>query len=474
MTCQDSPPTSGSAILRPMRALLLAALLSANPPPPAAQAQKLAAQKAWEELYLAYSSVDAKGYEAPQRRAIAASLLQGCEALAASDAVMAYSLGERAVAFEETAPGLRCLSRTALASDQRGSAEEALRKGLERFPKEGHFALELGRILLEDKDPQGALAVLEKVPPRSPEAAKARVMLQKARAQSSEESEARAQARAIERRFTGETEDKDKTKGSVQQASATSGLSYESGVSEDGMRTRSNGRFVVKYFNNSRDFGQRAEYEGRIVGALDEAWFHTRQVLGEAREAPVDVILYTREEFRTHQGSAMARMVAGLYSDGAIRINDAAELTQQTKATLVHEYVHAVVDDLVRAAQGGQHVPIWLNEGLAEYVEWRYLGSDRPPQAVASRMRSAAQGGRLPRLSDMAGQALIQQSDPGLAYATSAMAVRELLSNGGPERLLALIREVGQGTPFEEALQQRYGRSVAQLEETLASALSRR
>src|SRR5687768_11213705 len=117
-----------------MRALLLAALLSASPTPPPAQAQKLASQKAWEELYLAYSSVDAKGYEAPQRRTIAASLLKGCEALAGSDAVMAYSLGERAVAFDETAPGLRCLSRTALATDQRGSAEEALRRGLERFP----------------------------------------------------------------------------------------------------------------------------------------------------------------------------------------------------------------------------------------------------------------------------------------------------------------------------------------------------
>src|SRR3712207_4426253 len=98
-----------------MRALLLAALLSANPPPSPAQAQKLAAQRAWEDLYLAYSSADPKGYEAPQRRTIASSLLKGCEALVGSDAVMAYSLGERAVAFEETAAGLRCLARSALA-----------------------------------------------------------------------------------------------------------------------------------------------------------------------------------------------------------------------------------------------------------------------------------------------------------------------------------------------------------------------
>ncbi|WNG60657.1 hypothetical protein F0U59_42570 [Archangium gephyra] len=455
-----------------MRALLLLSLLSANPPTPA-QAQKLAAERAWEDLYLAWSSVDPKGYSQPDRRTIAASLLKGCEALASSDGVMAYSLGERAVLYEQTAPGLRCLARTALATDQRGTAEDALRRGLEHFPKEGHFGLELGKLLLEDKDPQGALAALGKVPPRSPEAAKAKALMQKARSASSEESAAMAQARAIERRFTGETED---NKGSVQPASgsASTGLSYESGVASDGMRTRSNSRFIVKYFNNARDFGQRAEYEGRVVAALDEAHFHTRQVLGETREAPVDVILYTREEFRTHQGSALARMAAGLYSDGAIRINDAAELTQQTKATLVHEYVHAVVDDLVRAAEGGQHVPIWLNEGLAEYVEWRYLGSDKPPHALATRMRGAAQSGQLPRLSDMAGGALIQQRDPALAYGTSAVAVRELLNEGGPARLLELIREVGQGASFEEALRQRYGRGVAELEASVQAALSRR
>lgn len=453
-----------------MRALLLAALLSANPPPTPAQAQKLAAQRAWEDLYLAWASVDPKGYPAPERRTIASSLLKGCEALAGSDAVMAYSLGERALLFEETSPSLRCVARTALATEQRGAAEAALRQGLERFPKEGHFGLELGRLLLEDKDPRGALAALEKVPPRSPEAAKARALVQKARNESAQENDARAQARAIERRFNGETDEK----GSSAQPASASGLAYESGVGEDGMRTRANSRFVVKYFNNARDFGQRAEYEGRIVSALDEAHAHTREVLGEARESPVDVVLYTREEFRTHQGTALARSVAGLYSNGAIRINDAAELTQQTKATLVHEYVHAVVDDLVHADQGGQHVPIWLNEGLAELVEWRYLGSDKPPYALGNRLRGAAQSGQLPRLSEMAGQALIQQRDPALAYGTSAVAVRELMSEGGPGRLLELIREVGQGTAFEEALQRRYGRTVPELEEAVKAALSRR
>ena len=464
-----------------MRALLLAALLSSTPPTPAS-AQKLASQHSWDDLYLAWAAVDPKGYDAPARHAIAASLLKGCEALAGPDAVMAFSLGERAVLFEETDPGLRCVVRSSLATDQRGSAEDTLRHGLELFPKEGRFGLELGRLLLEDKDAAGALEVLQRLPAHSPEATQARGLVQKAQAQVSADKQARAQARAeereVERRFYGEEDSKPSAPpGSAPPGSApssTSGEAYESGVSEDGMRTRANSHFVVKYFNNARDFGQRAEYETRIVAALDEAQNHTRQVLGEARDSPVDVVLYTREEFRTHQGAALARAVAGLYSGGAIRINDAAELTPQTKATLVHEYVHSVVDDLVHAAQGGQPIPVWLNEGLAEYVEWRYMGDDKPPYALANRLRGAAQANQLPSLSRMAGQALIQQSDPALAYGLSAMAVRELLSEGGPDKLLGLIREVGQGAVFEEALQRRYGQGIAELESSVKAALSHR
>lgn len=457
--------------------LLAAFLLAAAPP--AQKAQELAHDGAWEELYLAYSAADPKGYPAAQRHSVAGPLLKGCEALAASDAVMAYSLGERSVAFEETAGGLKCVARTALASEQRGAAEEALRQGLQHFPKDGHFGLELGRLLLSDKDSSGAVAALSKVPPKSPESAEAKLLLQKARGQSAEESAAREQAAAIEKRMNGGGDSGGKSRGSTVTAVASdegdtrpAGLGYQSGVGSDGMRTRANGRFIIKYFNNARDFGQRAEYEGRITSALDEAYGFTKRVLGEARESPVDVVLYTREEFATHHGANMARSVAGLYSDNAIRINDAAELTRQTKATLVHEYVHSAVDDFC----GGRdhNLPTWLNEGLAEYVEWRYLGSDDPPAAEAAEMRGAAKAGQLPSLSRMAQGALIGQADPALAYATSAMAVRELVHQGGTGKLLTLIRAVGRGTPFEEALQEQYGKGLEKLEEEVKAALSRR
>src|SRR5205085_5271721 len=97
--------------------------------------------------------------------------------------------------------------------------------------------------------------------------------------------------------------------------------SYESGTGPGDLRTRDNRYFHFKYFNNQRDFGQRAEFEGQVASALEEARQHADSVLGIARESPVDVILYTREEFALHQGEAAARTVAGLYSQNAIRVN---------------------------------------------------------------------------------------------------------------------------------------------------------
>jgi hypothetical protein len=459
-------------------AALLAFVLTAAPQPQ--RAQELAASGAWEELYLGFSAADPKGYPAAQRRSIAGPLLKGCEALATSDAVMAYSLAERSVAFDETAGALKCLARTALGTEQRGAAEEALRRGLQRFPKDGHFGLELGRLLLEDQDAAGAALALGKVPSKAPESAEAKLLLQKAHGQSAEESEARQQAVAVERRMNGGgAPSREGSRPVAVEALArdegetrSSSLSYESGVSSDGMRTRSNGRFVIKYFNNQRDFGERADYEGRIVSALDEAHGFTQRVLGEARRAPVDVVLYTREEFRTHHGASAAQRIAGLYSDDAIRINDAAELSRQTKATLVHEYVHAAVDDFC----GGRdhNLPTWLNEGLAEFVEWRYLGADGPPPAMAAELRGAIKAGQLPSLTQMAQGMLMQMGDPHVAYATSGVAVRELVRQGGTGKLLTLIRAVGAGTSFEEALQEHYGKSVSKLDDEVKSALSRR
>jgi tetratricopeptide (TPR) repeat protein len=451
-------------------ALLLALLLTAEPT--AQQAKQLAASGTWEELYLQFSATDPSKASAPDRKVIGAALTKGCTALAASDAVMGYSLAERAVAYQETAEALLCLARTAAGVDQRGAAEEALKKGLAAYPKQGGFGLTLGKLLLEDKDAAGALAAFEKVPKKTPEYKEAQSLAKLARAAQQEETAAKRQAQSVEHALeTGSPMPVDAASpGGAPRPTAS--LTYESSVGPGGVRTRSNSRFAFRYFNGERDFGQRADYEGQIAAALEEAYRFTKQTLGEARETQVDVILYTKEEFVMHHGAGMASMVAGFYSEGAIRVNDAARIDADNTATLVHEYVHAAIDDF--AGNRGGRLPIWVNEGVAEWVEWRFRGWDGPHKVMAVQLKGDALQGKLPTLADMTkGTPLAGQHNAPLRYAMSAVAVKLLLGDGGPDNLLGLVRDVAKGGSFDKVFEERYSKTLPKFEEELRAELAR-
>lgn len=460
-----------------MHALLLAVALAATPTP-SSKGRELAKAERWEELYLAYSAADPTAYSKAERKELGAFLVKGARALQKDDAIMAYSLAELAVGFDESEDGLLVLGRSARTTEQGAAAEKAFSRGAALFPKNGALALELGKMLLAENSPRAAIAALEKIPAKAKEAKEAKALLVKARAAASEQAEASETAAALERRLNGGDAPAPGARG-VKQAVAVkgegedyTGVGYTSGAEAGGMRTRGNRHFVFRYFNAERDFGQRAEYENAVVGALEDAYSFSKKILGEARQAPVNVILYSREEFAMHHGSGMSRMVAGFYSDNAIRMNDAAQMTTETKATLVHEYVHAAVDEF--AGGSAERVPRWVNEGLAEYVEWRYLGADRPPRGLGRALQSAAMAGRLPTLRSMTDRALIEQTNPSLAYGTSAVAVKLMLKRGGVANMLGLIREVGGGASFEDVLQARYERTLERLNEEVADELKAR
>ena len=456
-----------------MHALLVAAAVAlCAAPTPVEKARELAQSGSWIDLYLAYSSGDPGAYKAPQRKELSALLVRGAKALEKEDGVMAFSLAERAADFDPSAEALLVLGRTARGADQRGSAEKAYRLGMKKYPKDGAFPLALGKLLWEEHDAAGASQALAKVPVKAKEAAEATVLLAEVRAALAQEREAEQTARALDRRINGGGDSTRPAVAIVSEDAPPTTLTYESSVGPGGMRTRANSRFVFRYFNNDRDFGQRAEYEGRVAGALDEAYMFTRRILGKAREAPCDVVMYTRDEFIAHHGAAMGRMVAGFYSDSAIRMNDAAEINGETKATLVHEYVHAAVDEF--AGGNARNIPRWLNEGLATYVEWRYLGADKPPLHIARALEAAAKNHAVPSLEAMTQRALIEQTNPALAYGTAGVAVKLMLKRGGVDNLLGLIAEVGAGQPFEEVLLARYDRTLARLSEDVADELSSR
>lgn len=440
--------------------------------PTVADAKRLAKAGAWDELYLGWAAVDPKPYAKKDASVIAQALGQGCAALLPDDAALAFGLGEKSAAFAPTAEGLYCLGLAARRTEQRAAAEGAFRLGQKRFPKDGRFPLELGRLLLDEGDTAGGLAVLKAVPAKAKEAAEARALIAQRAASKAPAAPDDDGPLAIappgsstSRPGVEATPLREPPRGT-----SPSGLGYESGVDEEGRRFRQNAYFRFVYFNAQRDFGQRADYEGRVQAALEESRVASKRLLGVAREEPVDVVLYSKAEFRLHHGPQAAAAIAGFYSANAIRMNDSAEITPRVQVTLVHEYVHAVVDELL--GFNGRALPVWMHEGVSEYIEWRYQGQDGPPLTYAKPLAQLARQGGLPPLSSMSDGPLVATRDPGLAYALAGCAVRWMVKKAGMAEVVALIRDAGRGQPFDQAFERHLGLEFARFDEAVAAELS--
>jgi hypothetical protein len=445
--------------------VLLALLLSAAPT--AADAEAMASKKQWDELYLAWAAQKPDAFADADKKRISKALAKGCAALAGNDAVMAQSLGEKAVMFSEEADAMVCAAKALMKNEQRSDAEAMLRTGKKLYGNDDRFSLELGRMLLTENDASNALAELRGIGPKSKVKKEATALIKKAMALEATQGTARADLKKAERQVAA---NEVRAAGGLIPSGGSS--SYESGVDEEGRRTRGNQFFRFRYFNGQRDFGQRADYEGRVQQALEEARQASNRLLGQARQKPTDVILYSKTEFTMHHGAQAARSIAGFYSENAIRMNDSAEINAYNQAVLVHEYVHAVIDEAGHFHH--ERIPIWMNEGLATWVEWRFTDSDGPPPAVQAELRGAATRGSLPSLRSMARQALITMGNVGLAYHASGAAVHLLIKTGGPENLMGLFDDVGGGAPLDATFQKRYGRSLAEFEEKLADELKSR
>ncbi len=454
-------------MLAPLLAAVLAAAPAPSPSATAAKAQAMASAKQWDELYLAFGSANPASYGKGDQAKVAKALAEGCLALVTDDAPVAYSLGEKSVAFGPSADGLYCLGLSATRTEQPAAADEALRSGLTRFPKDHRFPLELGRLLAIEGDTAGARGMLGRIPKKAPEWAEAQGVLKKlASVEKPAADEAVTVASPPSRRegrggprAPDEGQEPPRPGGVGRGPPPSTGtLGYESSVDDEGRRVRANKYFHFRYFNSKRDFGQRAEYEGKVQAALEEARQASERIIGVSRTTPTDVILYSRAEFELHHGAQAAQMIAGFYSQSAIRMNDTAEINPHNQAVLVHEYVHAVVDELT----GFHHeVPIWLNEGLAEYTEWQYEGHDGPEGRLGMVLKQQALAGKLPPLSTMANGALINSSNPPLAYAYAASAVRVMVGKRGVREVVELIRDLGKGQPFEAAFKDHYGQEAS-------------
>ena len=120
-------------------------------------------------------------------------------------------------------------------------------------------------------------------------------------------------------------------------------------------------------------------------------------------------------------------------------------------STVPHEYGHVAVRQLSR----GRMVPVWMNEGIATAVEGGYDG-------YIERVRKYAAARRLlswPEIKEWN----VDGERAFLAYSQANSMIDFIVSIGGREAVLEILRQIGQDVPPEAAIQQVLKTSSANL-----------
>jgi len=131
--------------------------------------------------------------------------------------------------------------------------------------------------------------------------------------------------------------------------------------------------------------------------------------------------------------------------------------------TVSHEFVHYLVTQ-----KGRNTVPIWLQEGLAKFLETRWRG---PPGMAVDEMsltllQDAARKNTLIPFAKMHPSIamLPTQEQAALAFAEVEAVVRLLYQRKGQAALTELVSAMASGMSDEQAVAQAYGKSFAQFQ----------
>ncbi len=225
---------------------------------------------------------------------------------------------------------------------------------------------------------------------------------------------------------------------------------------EKGLDTAENGVFVIKFQGMKKQ-----HVADEAVAILEKARTAVGLGLDLYPDEKIIVIVYPGDDLQ--RLNYLPDWAAGGY-DGKIRFAEDLFEGDYVTAVLVHEYTHAVVH-----AIGGPQVPLWLQEGLAEYMA-------RPvkPEALSRERRqflaSAAREGRLIPLRALTGlngtglSALNRQTIQ-LVYAQSESFVTYLINQYSTVSVRGLVVAMGKNEDPHRAVSRVLGGDLDDLEQ---------
>ncbi len=237
--------------------------------------------------------------------------------------------------------------------------------------------------------------------------------------------------------------------------------------SEAGFWKDSSEHFELSYDGDRNDLLGGAF---QITGALERAYQQFGELFDawpvESSKAKIRIVLYRRDGF--HEATGIGHWAGGLF-DGTVRVpveNLQAE-KRDLERVLRHEIAHAFV-----SASGGASVPGWLNEGLAQYLEYEDLSARAAHVQTARKRLAGKELIGLDKLQRSLG-ALGDDETIQLAYAEGLALVEHLDRNVGERVLFQMVAGCSKTKTVERTFQERTGRELADVLAELAQDLGR-
>jgi hypothetical protein len=139
-----------------------------------------------------------------------------------------------------------------------------------------------------------------------------------------------------------------------------------------------------------------------------------------------------------------------------------SEVTPDLRRVLRHELTHSFISQLA-----GGRCPQWLNEGIAQLLEPRAIGSAHGPRLA--QLYSAGQ--QIPLNGLELSFLNFSPTEAVLAYDESLIAAEYIRDAYGMKELEAILQKIGEGSSTESALRATVHQGYAGLEESIARYL---
>ena len=184
--------------------------------------------------------------------------------------------------------------------------------------------------------------------------------------------------------------------------------------------------------------------------------------IGVGVEKPIEVLIATGDEFKRVQPhpSDLPDWVSGVayHQLSLIVLKSPRSLRGKEynlKKTFTHEVSHVI---LGAAFSNGEHIPRWLNEGIAMYMsrEWNF-------NRISTMTHAVLTDSLLP-LSEITYTFPRGEKEGELAYCQSFYLVSFLISTYGKEQFHRFVQSLSQEKVVEDVVLKVYGMNLSQLE----------